>query len=186
MTEQEIKLFLSETLTEKRYRHTLAVADSCTELARRFGCDISKAYLAGLLHDIVKDLDTDETLQMIEEFGIILDDIEKNTPKLRHAKLGAEFIKRRGFSNDEDIINAVRYHTTARAGMSLLEKTLYLADFISADRKYKGVEKIRTAVADGLGDGMMAGLCFSIESLVSDKSPIHGDTLAAYNEAASQ
>ena len=143
---QEYKQILKERLTPKRYNHSLCVADEAVRLAKKYGGDIEKAYLAGLLHDITKNASEQEHLNIFNEFGIMLNDIEKNAEKLWHAISGSAFIEHKLGITDKEIITAVRYHTTARAGMSQLEKLLYLADFTSADRDYDDVDIMRQKV----------------------------------------
>lgn len=186
MTLNAYKRILMERLTEKRYLHSLAVADEAARLAKKYGADPDRAYLAGLLHDIMKDAPKEEMLQTMERFGIILTDIEKNAPKLWHAMAGACFVRRQLDIEDGEIIRAIRYHTTARKNMSLLEKILYLADFTSADRDYPGVEDMRKAVEQGLEKAMTEALSFTITDLVGEGNPIHPDTFEAYNQIALQ
>lgn len=181
MTVEEYKTILQQKLSERRYRHSLCVADEAVRLAEKYGCDSQKAFYAGLLHDILKDTPAKEQLQYMAELGIIPTEIERSAPKLWHAVAGSAYL-RRAFGLPEDIVAAVRYHTTARAGMSLLEKILYLADFTSADRDYDGVEEMRRAVDVSLDTAMRAALCFTIEDLCAKHAPIHPDTFLAYNE----
>ena len=108
--------------------------------------------------------------------------IEKNALKLWHAKSGAEFVKNRLGIDDEEIITAVRYHTTGRADMTLSEKILFIADFISADRVYNGVEEMRERAEISLECAMDMGLSFTITDLVENSNPVHPDTIDAYND----
>lgn len=181
MTVDEYKKILQQMLTEKRYHHSLCVADEAVRLAEKYGADTQKAFYAGLLHDILKDTPGKEQLQLMAELGIIPTEIELSAPKLWHAMAGSAYLRQR-FGISEDIVQAVRYHTTARAGMSLLEKILYLADFTSADRDYDGVEDLRRAVDVSIETAMSAALQFTIEDLCSRSLPIHPDTFMAYNE----
>lgn len=181
MTVDEYKKILRQKLTEKRYHHSLCVADEAVRLAEKYGGDAQKAFYAGLLHDILKDTPGKEQLQLMAELGIIPTEIERSAPKLWHAMAGSAYL-RREFGLPEDIVAAVRYHTTARAGMSLLEKILYLADFTSADRDYDGVEELRRAVDVSIEAAMRAALRFTIEDLCAKGLPIHPDTFMAYNE----
>lgn len=182
MPETRIKEHLKQNLTEKRYNHSLAVAVEAVRLAEKWGADCEKAYLAGLVHDCCKDTPTNMLLQTADEFGIILSKLEKKAPKLLHAKIGAVYLQRVFGIEDEEISRAVQYHTTAREGMSLLEKVLYLADFTSADRDYPGVEEMRKAVDESMEKAMTIALCFTVGELVEKQSPVHPDTFAAYNE----
>ncbi len=182
MDYNKIKEILKENLKEKRYIHSLCVADEAKRLALKYGADSEKAYLAGLVHDITKNKDTEEQLHFFSEFGIMLDDITKNSEKLWHAVTGAAYIETVLGITDKEILSAVRYHTTAKADMTVLEKVLYLADFTSADRDYSDVDVMRKLVDISLMDAMEYALSYTINELTDKKKQIHPDTLAAYNE----
>lgn len=169
-------------LTPKRFRHSLAVAEQAKHLAEKYGADVEKAYTAGLLHDILKDTDGDSQLQILQEFGILLDDVEKGSPKLWHARAGAVFIENILGIQDADMLNAVRYHTTGRAGMSLLETILYLADFTSADRNYPDVEVLRELTERDLLSAMEYAVAYTIDDLKATNCRVHPDTTDCYND----
>ncbi|MDD6284324.1 MAG: bis(5'-nucleosyl)-tetraphosphatase (symmetrical) YqeK [Firmicutes bacterium] len=181
MTDEKIKDIIKSRLSEKRYQHSLAVADEAKILADRYGCDPDKAYTAGLLHDIMKCAPVDEQLAAVDRSGVAMTELEISAPKLYHAMAGAAYIEHELGITDREIIDAVRYHTTARAGMSTLEKVIYLADFTSADRDYDGVDEMRAAVRRTLHEAMMIALKFSISDLLGCERAVHPDTLAAYN-----
>lgn len=174
---------LATRLDECRFKHSLCVANEAKRLAIKYGEDAEKAYFAGLLHDITKNADLDEHLQIFSQFGIMLNDIEKNAKKLWHAISGAAYIEHILNISDRDIIDSVRYHTTARAGMSKFEKIIYLADFTSLDRTYSDVNVIRQYVDESLEKAFVYALQYSICDLVNSKKAVHLDTVAAYNEA---
>ena len=182
MDYEKIKEILRSRLTEKRYIHSLAVADEAKRLATQYGADKEKAYLAGLLHDITKTATCEEQLLFMKQFGIMLDDITKNSEKLWHAVTGAAYIEKELGINDKEIISAVRYHTTAKSNMTKFEKILYLADFTSADRDYSDVDVMRRLVDVSMTDAMEYALSYTINELVEKRSQIHPDTLNAYNE----
>lgn len=173
---------LREKLTPERFEHSLCVAKSAKKLAQKYGADVEKAYTAGLVHDVMKNETKAVQLKIIKDADIILNCAEQLNPKLWHAISGAVYIQKEFGIHDEDIIKAVRYHTTARAGMSLLEKVLYIADFISADRTYDGVEQMRRAAEMSLDAAITEGLRFSIEELSHNGFAIHPDSVEAYNE----
>ena len=180
---EEYKELLKSRLDEKRYYHSLCVADEAKRLAEKYGGDKDKCYLAGLLHDITKNAPREEHLQIFKSFDIMLTDIEKNATKLWHAMSGAAYIKHNLGITDEEILDAVRYHTTAKANMSLTSKILYLADFTSLDRDYEDVEVIRGLVNEDLTKGFIYALQYSITDLVKCDKAVHPDTVEAYNEA---
>lgn len=180
----DYKEILQKRLTPKRYNHSLCVADEAVRLAQKYGGDCDKAYLAGLLHDITKNATQDEHLQIFNEFGIMLNDIEKSAEKLWHAISGAAYIEHILGIKDQEIITAVRYHTTAREDMTQLEKLLYLADFTSADRDYDDIDIMRQKVEISMEAGLDYALSYTINDLVSRDKPLHLDTVKAYNQNA--
>lgn len=169
-------------LTPQRFCHSMAVAEQAARLAELYGADPQKAYTAGVLHDIMKDVGAKAQLQILDDFGIILGNAEKALPGCWHAISGAVFIEQILGVNDRDIINAVRYHTTARAGMSLLEETIYLADFTSSDRDYPDVDEMRRLAESDRREAMLYALSYTIRDLVDRGSVIHPDAIHAYNE----
>lgn len=180
---EALKVILQKRLNEKRYFHSLCVAEEAKRLAEKYGGDSEKAYLAGLLHDITKNAPDEEHLQIFKEFGIILSDVEQNAKKLWHAMSGALYVKNILGINDPEIIDAIRYHTTAKADMSLLAEILYLADFTSKDRDYEDVDVIREYVDESLEKAFVYALEYSISDLVNQGRAVHPDTVAAYNQA---
>lgn len=179
----EYKVILKERLTEKRYIHSLNVADSAKELAIIYGADAEKAYTAGLVHDACKDMPAGLQLSYLLENKVTLTELEINTPKLYHSICGRTFVEKEFGITDEDILNAVRYHTTGREGMSLLEKIIFIADFISAERDYNGVDIMRQKAVRSLEEAIVEGLSFTIKDLIDAGRVVHPDTIGAYNEA---
>lgn len=175
------KLLLADRLDDYRYRHSICVADEADRLALKYNADRKKAYLAGLLHDVTKNNSPEEHLQIFHSFDIILSDVEKSSEKLWHAISGSVYIKEQLCINDLDIISSVRYHTTAKRDMSLLEKIIYVADFTAADRNYPDVEVMRQLADISLEDAIEYALCYTINELLERKAPVHPDTLDAYN-----
>lgn len=177
------KMLLKDKLLEKRYIHSLNVADSARELAVKYGADAEKAYFAGLVHDIMKNASEEEQLQIMEKGGIILSRTEKINKKLWHAMAGECYLRIEKGITDEDILNAVRYHTTGRAGMSLLEKVVYIADYISVERDYDDVDVMRDlSMNKGLDEAALYALKFSFKSLSKKEKLIHTDSVEYYNE----
>lgn len=177
---------IREKLGDARYEHSLCVAKAAALLAERYGADPQKAELAGTLHDIMKDTPGKEQLQLLEHFGIILSNLEKCTPKLWHAMAGAAYLEKKLGIEDEEILNAVRYHTTGREEMSPLEKVVFIADFISDDRTYSGVEEMRKDAYENLEKAILEGVRFTVCELAEKGSPIHPDTLDLYNSLSLQ
>lgn len=178
----EFIALLKGKLNEDRFIHSMGVADTAVKLAEKFGADRDKAYIAGLLHDVMKNESREEQLKIMKKDGIILSRAEKNNPKLWHAMSGAAFLKHELGVTDPDIVNAVRYHTTGRAGMSLLEKIIYTADFISPERNYPDVDVMRSLSFASLDKGDLYSLQFSLKKLSENQLVIHTDSVDFYNE----
>lgn len=178
----EYKKIIRPLMSEYRYTHSVNVSKEAVKLAKRYGADEEKAAVAGILHDITKEMPKEEQLQIILDSGIILDDIQKNAPKLWHGLSGSLYIKKHLGIDDEDILNAICYHTTGRAGMSVLEKIIFVADFTSEERTYKGVATMRKKSKKSLEDAMLYGFKFTFSDLSSRELAIHPDELSCYNE----
>ena len=181
-TDEKIITLIRSKLNADRFNHSLNVADSAKELALSYGADADKAYTAGLLHDVMKNASPEEQLGVLSEAGIELMPVERENKKLWHAIAGAAYVKFVMGIDDRDIIRAVRYHTTGRAGMSLVERIVYLADYISADRNYNGVEDMRRLCRSDSDEAILYALTFGIPDLVSKGRVIHPDSIDLYNE----
>lgn len=173
---------LKNRLDEKRYLHSLGVANLATELAKRFGENPDKAYIAGILHDCAKNIPEDEAKKLCEEFKIELNEVEKRNPALIHAPLGAEIAKRDFGVLDTDIYNAIKNHTVGREGMSILEKIIYVADMAEESRSFYGVVDIREALLEDLDKAVLMALKFSLKFNLERGNLIHTATIDAYND----
>ena len=125
---------LESELAYGRFVHTLYVSGTAANLAMRHGADIEKAETAGLLHDCAKCMNLGKMLKTCTKAGLNLSDMEKESGALLHSKAGAVVAHDRYGVTDEDILNAIRYHTTGRPGMSLLEKIIFVADYMEPCR----------------------------------------------------
>ena len=181
MSGADYKAIIRSMMGDYRYTHSVNVAAEADELARLYGEDEHKAYVAGILHDITKEIPKEEQLQIIREGGIILDGVQQNAPKLWHSISGSVYVLRLGIE-DEDIINAIRYHTTGRAGMSRLEKIIFIADFTAAERSYPGVETMREKSRQSLEEAMLFAMQFTLSDLSRRELAIHPDEVHCYNE----
>lgn len=183
MTQTETwKELLKSRLNEKRYYHSLCVADEAKRLAEKYGASPEKAYTAGLLHDITKNAPREEHEELFSQYGYQLSPIEQNSQKLWHAISGMLYIRHLLGVTDAEILDAVRYHTTAKKDMSLFSKILYLADFTSEDRDYEDVDVIRKLVDRSLDEAYAYALSYTVYDLAARFLAIHPDTVAAYNE----
>lgn len=132
---EEMRLKLVRELDEARYQHTLGVMYTAASMAMRYGEDVEKALIAGLLHDCAKCIPGQTKISMCEESGIEISDIERKNSGLLHAKLGAYVAKHEYGVLDEEILMSIKSHTTGRPEMSLLEKIIYIADYMEPGRK---------------------------------------------------
>lgn len=169
-------------LDEHRFRHTLGVVETAVQLASDYGADPAKARAAALLHDVAKGYGRERLLKEASGFGIVLSDIERRAPALIHAPLGAEVARREFGIDDPDILAAIKYHTTGRAGMSLLERVVFLADYIEPGRVHPGVERVREAARDDLDRAVLLALDQTIVYLVGRGELIAPDAIAARND----
>ena len=175
--EQTIKPLMGN----KRFKHSVNVAEMCLTLAKKFGADEDKAYTAGILHDCQKEADKALMLSEAEKSGYYIDPVEKDCFKLWHGIAGAYYVKNTLKITDEDILNAIRFHTVGRANMTVVEKIVFLADMVSAERDYPHVEKYRAAVLEDLDNGMFQTLRWSILKTAGLGNGVPVTTLDAYN-----
>lgn len=180
---KEYQKIIKPHLSDKRYHHSCEVAKAAKRLAKKYGADPDKAEIAGILHDILKDTPKDEQLKIMDRFGIILNDIEAVTPNLWHQISGAAYVKNELNIDDPDIVDPIRWHTSGKKDMTLMEKIVFMADFISDDRDYKGVDKMRTIAKESLDKAIIEGLSFTISELAENGKAIVSDTFDAYNDA---
>ncbi|MBR1864008.1 MAG: bis(5'-nucleosyl)-tetraphosphatase (symmetrical) YqeK [Ruminococcus sp.] len=176
------KAYLKEHLSKKRYNHSLNVANAAVMLAKKYGGDADKAYTAGLLHDIAKEMPAQEQLAIVKRSSLDVCEVETAAVPLFHAIAGAELVQELFGIRDMEIIKAIRYHTVACGGMSKLSVIIYMADLISEDRDYKDVARMRKLADKNLERAMCEALRFSISDSVAKGNTIPLSTLEAYNE----
>ena len=165
-------------LKHKRIPHVLGTEQEAIRLAERYGADVQKAQVAALPHDCTQKLDMAEQLDLCRHYGIQLDVLEQQALKLLHAKTGAA-IARDVFGVDEEIYDAIWWHTTGHANMTLLEKIIYLADYIEPSRDFPGVDKLRSVCYKDLDEGLLLGLEMTIEEMTGMGNPVHRATIEA-------
>ena len=175
---------IRKLLSDKRYNHSISVAKMCVKLSERYKLDAEsakKAYTAGILHDIMKEPEKHELQRMVEQSGFDIDSVERHEPKLWHAIAGASYVKDVLGINDSDIINAIRFHTTARANMSIVEKVVNIADWISDDREFTGLEELRELAFENLDSALYSAVKMSIAKNLKKNTKIAKNTFDAYN-----
>ena len=183
MTYEQCECEVRQRLSEKRFYHSQCVAEEAVRLAVLYGADPEKARLAGLLHDILKDTPAEEQLKILQGFGIMMNDTELANQKLGHAISGAAFLEFGLGIRDRELLSAVRCHTSGRKNMTLLEKVLFVADYISADRDYPGVEELRAVARESLEEAIIEGVAFTVQELMSRREPVASASIDAYNDA---
>lgn len=180
MTTEQMKEKLSTMLTDHRFNHSLGVMETAVKMAERFGVEVKKAEIAGLLHDCAKQIDRAEQVKMCEERNIFLDSIKRENTALIHAELGASLAESEFMITDSDVLNAIRYHTLGRANMSDLEKILYLADIIEPNRKeFEGLNELRRLCEKNLDEATLYGLELNIAHIFRKGRALHTQTIEA-------
>ena len=154
---EELEETVVSLLKPNRVAHVLGCRDAAVALAERYGADVTDAARAGLLHDITKALDGPLQLTLCDEYGILLNKFSQENPKTLHALTGS-LVAEQIFGENDAVVTAIRYHTTGRPDMSLLEKIIYIADYIEANRDFPGVEEMRKAAFEDLDVAMLMGL----------------------------
>ncbi len=173
--------FLYDNLDSKRITHSLNTAEMASKLAKIHGADAQKAYIAGLLHDIAKGMCSKGLEKTAKSYGIVADEYEQNNQELLHGKLGAAMANKMLGINDEDILNAIRWHTTGRAGMSLLEKIVYIADLTEPSRNFKDIDSIRKLAQKDIDASMCLALQRVMEFVKSKGFSLHPNSIKAYD-----
>lgn len=179
MQYQYYREILHKNLDDYRYNHSLCVADEAKRLAVKYGADEERAYLAGLLHDITKNFSSEQHLKIFSDFDIMLSDIENNAHKIWHSISGAAYVENVLKIDDKELISSIRYHTTGKSNMTLLELIIFVADFTSSDRNYPDVSEMRRLADSSLEDAAIYALTYTINDLKSKGAKIHPDTLSA-------
>lgn len=172
---------IKKVLEEKRFEHTLGVAYTAANLAFVYDYDDKKAFVAGLLHDCAKCLSHEKRLSVCKKNHLDITEVEKENPVLLHAKVGAFFAKEKYEISDTDILDAIRYHTTGRPDMELLEKIIYVADFIEPHRKkLPRLSEIRKIAFEDLDKAVFMILENSLKYLEKNDSQIDPTTKETY------
>ncbi|MPW25921.1 HD domain-containing protein [Alkalibaculum sp. M08DMB] len=175
--EADIRLRLSE----RRYRHSLGVVDSAVSLAYRFGCDIEKTKIAAISHDCAKEFEIQTLVSIAKNENMDLDLVTLSEPQLLHGPVGKFVAKTELGINDEEILDAIHYHTTARANMTKLDKVIYLSDVIEVGRNYAGIEAVRELALHDLDEAIVLAIDNTINYVVSIHSLLHPRTIEARN-----
>lgn len=167
----ELEEEVMSLLKDNRKAHVKGVRKMAAKLAKQYGANVEDAERAGLLHDVTKAIDGPLQLTFCQEYGILLNKFSSENPKTLHALTGS-YVAQRLFGENEAVVTAIRWHTTGRAEMSLLEKIIYLADYTEENRDFPGVEELRETVLRDLDEGMRMGLEMTMSQLTQQKREI--------------
>ena len=183
---EEFYEIAKEKLSEKRFNHTLGVVKRAIQYAEIYNENMEKTKIAAILHDIAKEIPKEESYNMLEKYEVKLDDIEKRNFNLIHSILGAEIAKNE-YGLDDDIVNAIKYHTTGRENMSMLEKIIYLADATEPNRNYMSNEnelslnELVELIKTNIDEGLEYTLKWNLQSVLRRNLLVHLNTVKAYN-----
>jgi nicotinate-nucleotide adenylyltransferase len=177
---KDAKSYARERLSDKRYEHTLRVAETAEHLARLHGLDPKMARLAGLLHDTAREASKEELLRVAGEKGLHVGDLERERPMLLHGPVAAELSRKDLEVKDAEVLDAVRAHTTGEQGMGSLALALYVADKIEPGRDQPGVETLRDLAPKSLHRAAKAALADSISHNEQRGRPIHPKSRRAF------
>ena len=180
MNTDSIKTYIEKNFSEKRKIHTEGVRLTARHLAVKYGADPDKAETAALFHDMFRGVSEDVLNYYVKHLD--LDKKYINNCNLAHGKIAAIIMKRDFHIDDEDIINAVSFHTTGRAGMSLLEKIIYIADAVEPNRKYPGVDELRKVVETDLDKACLMSLERTIDYVTGQGHFLDEDTVSARDD----
>ena len=179
---RKIRRSMENKLDHKRFEHTLGVAYTAAALAMRYGEDMHEALLAGLLHDCAKCMSNDKRLAICEKYNIAISEAERKNPFLLHAKVGSFLAMKKYGVSDKNVINAILNHTTGRPGMSLLEKIIWIADYIEPGRKQApNLARIRQLAFEDLDQALLIALEDTLQYLHAGKMEIDTMTQKTYD-----
>lgn len=176
-----IENYVKEHLSEKRFYHSQCVMKKCEELAKLYDVDVETAQKIGIAHDIAKEMTDEEKLSYVENNNIIVDTVEQHNLGLLHAKIGADIAKK-VFNFSNEMCNAIRYHSTAKENMSMLEKILYIADWTGDDRTFEDAIILKQILKESeIDQAILYALNMVIQEQLEKNKEIHIDTINARN-----
>lgn len=182
--EQALEI-VKKQLTKHRYEHTLGVMETALQLAETYGADKKKAELAAIFHDYAKFRDKEEMKSIIKEQNLG-DEWLKFNSELWHAPVGAYLAEKEAGITDQEILEAIRYHTSGRPDMTVLEKVIYLADYIEPGRHFPGVEEVRELAKRDLDQALIQAIKNTIQFLLKRNQRVFPLTLFTYNNLVSK
>ncbi|MDT8902233.1 bis(5'-nucleosyl)-tetraphosphatase (symmetrical) YqeK [Anaeroselena agilis] len=172
---------LTKVLSPKRLEHSRGVSETAAVLAAKYGADVGKARLAGLLHDCARGMPSNILLQVAAASGIVVNDVEKREPMLLHAPVGAMIASRDFGVDDPEVLAAIRWHTTGGPSMALLDEIVFLADYIEPARSFPGVDRLRELAGEDLPVALLAAYDQTLSHLLAERRLIHPATVEGRN-----
>ena len=182
MTEQKARRLAKKRLSAKRYQHTLNVRRMAVKLAKRWGADPEKAALAALLHDTAKERPREEMLQILNDNAIMAENAQNRPSPVWHGICAAILAQTQWGVEDEEVLSAIRCHTTGKPGMSLLDEIVFLADMTSAERDYPEVDYLRKLEKKDIHQAMREALEMNLHWLEESGKPVDEETRAALED----
>lgn len=180
MNLEEITEIVKSRLSEKRFNHSQCVMQRAKELAEKFGYDIDIAQKVGIAHDIAKEMSNEEKIEYTEKNNIEIDEIERESPTLLHAKIGADIaIKEFGFT--PEMGQAIRAHTTGIPNMSMLDKILFIADRTSIERGFPDIEYLNSLLEESIDKAVLYILDKKIMLQIEKQATMHPDSIITRN-----
>lgn len=179
---QEIVGKLGCVLTKQRLDHSQGVRQTAMILADRFGGNVTKAGLAGILHDCAREIPAYKLIDEAVQWGVNINEVERQEPVLLHASIGAKIAEVQYGVRDKEVLEAIKTHTVGGTSMSVLAKIIYLADFIEPGRNFPGVDKLRAAAENDLNEAVLTAYDHTIQYIINRRGLIHPATVEGRNE----
>ncbi len=181
ISEDKIIECLQQTLSKKRYDHSIHVANMAVELAQIYGSNIDKARIAGLIHDCAREMPNEKLIELIRLEGNEPDSVSLVQKELLHGPAAIYLCKNKFFIEDEEILSAVQFHTTGKANMTMLDKIIYISDMIEVGREFPGVKELRNLAIMNINSVLLKSFDATISYLIQKQRMIHPDTINARN-----
>jgi len=175
-----LKEEIKEKLTEKRFLHSLSVMDMCEKLAKKYSCDVKRAKLVGLVHDMAKEMTDEEMLGYVKKNDIAISDTEKSIPQILHGKIAGDLAKKK-YDFDDEMCEAISYHTTGKENMTLLQKILFASDKIDETRNYEGVEELRKLAFENLDEAIIKNIDETLKINIDKRKVILEESIKTRN-----
>lgn len=179
LDEKEIIDKLQKSLTTKRFGHSMRVVDTALKLAKIYNCDLKKTKIAAMLHDCAKCYECDQSLELCQKYNVVLDDQTSKGHQLIHAVLGAKIAEIEYGVDDSEILSAIACHTTGKANMTMLDKIIWLADYIEPARDFEDIDKIRELAYTDINKSILFAFEKTLEFLIAKGKDLHPSTKSA-------